>query len=382
MCAEGTALRLNAKVEIMDTEKSDKGNGIDIVGYLKGQSKQIDEKINEYLTQADSDRYFKKLLGRSGYKYHEETLRKSILEPALYILNQGGKRWRPAITLLIIKALGKNPDDYIEFSMISEIIHNGTIVHDDIEDNSKLRRGKDCVHIKYGIDVANNLGDFLYHFPIIALKSSKKLSDEMKYRIADVSDTEKLRCTIGQAEDIAWHRYLVNPYKISEDNYLQMVYDKTGALASMAAKIGGIIGGADDSTVEALGHFAASIGVAFQIQDDLLNITKSTVSENKGGTGEDITEGKVTLFVVYAIEKLPQNEKDRLIKILEEHTEDRGKIDEAIGLITKSGAIEHSRELQERIIKDAWNNVDKRLPASDAKNYLKALAEFLINRTI
>ncbi|MEM0149418.1 MAG: polyprenyl synthetase family protein [Candidatus Micrarchaeaceae archaeon] len=368
----------------MDTGNYEKDlhGSIDIVEYLKEQSRQIDEKINKYLTYTDSDNYFKKLLGRSGYKYHEETLYKSILEPALYILNQGGKRWRPAITLLIIEALGKNPDDYVEFSMISEIIHNGTLIHDDIEDNSKLRRGKPCVHIKYGIDVANNLGDFLYHFPVIALKSSKKLTSEVKYKIADVSDTEKLRCTIGQAEDIAWHRYLVDPYMISEDNYLQMVYDKTGALASMAAKIGGIIGGADDKTIEALGHFAASIGVAFQIQDDLLNITKSAVSENKGGTGEDITEGKVTLFVVYAIENLPQNDKERLIEILREHTEDRSKIDEAIELISKSGAIEHSRELQEKIIKDAWNNVDKRLPDSDAKNHLKALAEFLINRTI
>ncbi len=355
---------------------------IDILEYLKDQSKRIDEEINKYLTHADSDRYFKKLLGRSGYRYHEETLLKGILEPALYILNQGGKRWRPAMTLLIIKALGKNPDDYIEFSMISEIIHNGTLVHDDIEDNSKMRRGKECVHIKYGIDVANNLGDFLYHFPIIALKSSKKLPDDIKYKIADVSDTEKLRCTIGQAEDIAWHRYLVNPYAITEENYLQMVYDKTGALASMAAKIGAIIGGADDKTIDALGHFAASIGVAFQIQDDLLNITKSSVSDNKGGTGEDITEGKVTLFVVYAIQNLPQKDKERLIEILEEHTDDRAKIDEAINIIDRSGAIEHSRKLQESIIKDAWNKVDERLPESEAKSYLKALAEFLINRTI
>ncbi|EQD44955.1 Polyprenyl synthetase [mine drainage metagenome] len=363
-------------------ESRDPHASIDIVSYLKGQSKRIDDKINEYLTMADSDRYFKRLLGRSGYKYHDETLHKSIVEPALYILNQGGKRWRPAITLLIIKALGKDPEEYIEFSMISEIIHNGTLIHDDIEDNSTMRRGKECVHIKFGLDVANNLGDFLYHFPVIALKSSSKLPDDVKYRIADVADTEKLRATIGQAEDIAWHNYLVDPYKISEDNYLQMVYDKTGALASMAAKIGGIIGGAGSDTVDALGHFAASIGVAFQIQDDLLNITKSGVSENKGGTGEDITEGKVTLFVVYAIETLGQEDRERLIKILREHTTDRKLIDEAIGLIEKSGAIEHSRELQEKIIKTAWSNVDKKLPDSDAKAHLKALAEFLINRTI
>lgn len=352
----------------------------EITAYLGRRAKVIEQSILEYLTKASSDRYIKTLLGRSGFVLDGEAVSKSIIEPALYLLGAGGKRWRPALMLLVLESLGKDPNNFAEFSIVPEIIHNATLVHDDIEDGAVKRRNIDCVHIKYGVDIAVNLADFMYYFPVVAIMDSKKIPANVKYKLIDVQERENLRVSIGQAVDIAWHNALVNPLTITEDNYLQMVYDKTGALARMAAKFGGILGGANDDLIEKLGKFGATIGVAFQIQDDLLNITESGVSKTKGGTGEDITEGKITLMVIHALHNVSKKEQRRLVEILKMHTKDRRRIDEAIGIILKPNTEEYVRRLQVNLVTDAWNGIESSLKPSEAKNKLKEFAEFLASR--
>jgi geranylgeranyl pyrophosphate synthase len=122
--------------------------------------------------------------------------------------------------------------------------------------------------------------------------------------------------------------------------------------------------------------------VAFQLQDDLLNITESSVAESKGGTGDDITEGKITLMVVYTLSKASEVDRKRLRKILGMHTRNRKLISEAIAIIAKYGAEEYTKTLEGSIVKKAWVDVDKLLPDSDSKKRLKAMAEFLINRSL
>lgn len=349
--------------------------------YLKEKGKLINEKLEEYITRQTSERYIEKLLGRSGYKFDHEAMAKAVFEPGWYLITAGGKRWRPVLMYIVMEALGANPDDYIEFTLIPEVIHNATLVHDDIEDGSETRRGNPTVHIKYGVDVAVNLADFMYFFPIVSMVDSKKLSNETKQRALEVYAREMLRVSTGQAIDIAWHRHLVDPYKITEDMYLEMVYDKSGVLARMAAQLGAVIAGADKATVEVLGKFAATAGVAFQIQDDYLNIYPSKVADSKGGVGDDISEGKLTIFVIHALHKLPEKDRSRLIEILKMHTKDRALIDEAIALIDKSGAKDRAKEVQEKLVKEAWSSVDKMLVPSTAKERLHQLAEFLVIRS-
>lgn len=354
----------------------------EIIEYIKTRGSDVDRRIKEYLTDRTSIRNLENLLGKSGYEYDSAALQKSIIDPANYLLNLGGKRWRPILMLTIIDALGKNSDEYIEFSIIPEIIHNATLIHDDIEDSSEMRRGSPAVHMKYGIDVGLNLGDFMFFFPVVALLDSKKLTKDTKMRMLDVYQREMLKVTIGQATDIAWHRFLVDPFKISETKYMQMAYSKTGVLASMAAKLGGVLGNADEKTIEALGRFGSTIGVAFQLQDDLLNITESGVSETKGGVGEDITEGKITLATIYTLSKADEKDKKRLIEILKMHTREKKLIKEAIAIIGRYGAADYIKELEFKLIKEAWTGLEKLLPKSIAKERLKALTEFLVNRSI
>jgi geranylgeranyl diphosphate synthase type 3/geranylgeranyl diphosphate synthase type I len=348
--------------------------------YLKKRAGFVDTRIKEYLKAKSSDRYMETLLGRPLYKYNNEAITEGALKPALYLLGLGGKRWRPVLMLLIIEALGKNPDDYVEFSMIPEIIHNATLVHDDIEDNSETRRGSPAVHVKYGIDVAVNLGDFLFYFPVAALLDSRKLSVEAKNRLLSIYVREMLRVTTGQATDIAWHNTLVEPSKITKDNYLEMVYDKTGVLARMACQMAGALCGADERTTEDLGLFGATVGVAFQLKDDILNLYESKVSGSKGGVGDDITEGKITMLVIYTLKHADEKDRRRLLEILKMHTRDRGLIGEAIAIITKCNARDYSERLQEEIVSGAWKRIEGKLKKSEAKERIRQLTDFLIKR--
>jgi geranylgeranyl pyrophosphate synthase len=349
--------------------------------YLRSKAAAINSKLAEYLVKESSDRYVGRLLGRAGHKYHHESLSKAIFEPAWYLIGLGGKRWRSTLMALTIEALGKDSDYYAEFCMVPEIIHNATLIHDDIEDGSVTRRAAPAVHIKYGIDIATNLGDFMFYFPVVALLDSKKLSIKTKNKFLSIYVREMLRATTGQATDLAWHNFLVNPASIEEENYLQMVYDKTGVLARMACKLGGVLCETDDATIEALGNFGATIGVAFQIQDDLLNLYPSRVSETKGGVGEDITEGKISLPVIYALQHSKQKDRKKLLEILKMHTTNQKLKGEAIGIIDASGAKTYCEYVEHKIVKEAWARVNKKLPKSEAKDRLEMMAHFLIDRS-
>ncbi len=354
----------------------------DFEEYLKERATFINTKIEEYLTKKSSDQYVEKLLGKAVYKYDNEAITKGILEPSLYLFTLGGKRWRPVLMLLMIEALGGDVKNYVEFSIIPEVIHNATLIHDDIEDGSETRRGAPAVHMKYGLDVANNLGDFLYYFPIVALINSKKLDMKTKDKMLEIYAQEMLRVTTGQAVDIAWHRFLVDPFRITEDEYLEMCYDKTGVLARMACKLAGALCHVDDAMLEKLGIFGATVGVAFQIQDDVLNIYESGVSKSKGGVGDDISEGKITLMVIHVLKVANEKDRNRLTAILKMHTKDKKLIIEAIGIIKRYGAREYVSKTQKKIVTDAWNNIERKLNESDAKTHLKELVDFLINRSV
>jgi geranylgeranyl pyrophosphate synthase len=182
--------------------------------------------------------------------------------------------------------------------------------------------------------------------------------------------------------DITWHRGIANADNLNEEDYLQMCAYKTGTLARMSAKISAVLAGASKELVEKLGSFAESIGVAFQMQDDVLDLTGKEFAEKKGGVGQDITEGKRTLIVIHTLKNASDAEKKRLIQILNMHTSDQKLRDEAISLMKKYHAIEHVTHTATRIVEESWKEVDRLLPESEAKEKLKAFAEFLIKRTI
>lgn len=351
--------------------------------FLEEKAALIDKTIEKYIPRKFSEKALLFKLNPPKYALNLEALNKAIAEPIWEFLDRGGKRWRPALFLLICEALGKNSKDLIDFAIIPEVIHNGTLMVDDIEDASEFRRGKPSTYKIYGLDIAINAGNSMYYLPLLPLiEKGDKISLEKLAKVYEIYVQEMISISLGQATDIAWHRGLADADKISEKDYLQMCAYKTGTLARMAAKIAAVLADANDRLVEKLGCFAESIGIAFQMQDDILDLTSKEFEKKKGGHGQDITEGKRSLIVIHTLKTADAKDKKRLIEILNMHTSDQKLRDEAIAIMNKYDSITFVKQFARNIVQKSWREVEKSLPDTRGKEKLKAFAEFLIERNI
>jgi len=307
------------------------------------------------------------------------SLNKALSEPVWDLLDRGGKRWRPALFLLIVESLGKDPKEWADIAAITEVVHNGTLMIDDVEDGGELRRGKPCTHRVFGEDVAINAGNFMYYAPVKALMN-KDMNNETRKRAYDVYLQEMINIAAGQGMDIWWHKG--KNANVTEEQYLQMVAYKTGTLARMAARLAAVVSEATPEQEEKIGALAEALGVGFQIQDDILDIVSSGEERDKFGKsfGNDITEGKRTLMVIKILSTAKPEVRKRLLNILDAHTKDPKLIQEAIDIITESGAIDKARERGNEIVSNAWREAEPHLPDSHAKTTLKALIDFSITR--
>jgi geranylgeranyl pyrophosphate synthase len=356
----------------MDTEK-----------FLEEKAAVFDKTIEKYIPRKFDKNSLVFELSPPSYEFSSEALNKAIAEPLWEFLGRGGKRWRPFLFLLVCEALGGNFEEFLDFAIIPEVIHNGTLITDDVEDQSDFRRGKPSTYRLFGIDVAINLGSTMYYLPLLTLiKNRDRLSAERRSKIYEIYVQEMINLSLGQATDIAWHRGLANADEIAEEQFLQMCLYKTGTLARMAAKMAAVLAGASDKVVEEMGSFAGSVGVAFQIQDDILDLVGEEFAEKKGGLGKDITEGKRTLMLIHALRKAKPADKKRLLEIINMHTTDQNLKDEAINIIKKYGSIDYAKEYARNIVKENWTKIERRLPSSEAKEKLRAFANYLVERKI
>ncbi len=354
---------------------------MDIKKYLERKKPLIDKEIEKVLPRKLSEKWLEHTLGKAKYTYDIETINKSLAEPIWDLVDRGGKRWRPGLTLLCCQAVGGEEEQAMPFTPLIELVHNGTLCCDDVEDDSKERRGKPCMHLIYGADVAVNNGCALYFLPLTLLyKNMQNLPGEKIASIYNLYSEEMVRVSIGQAMDIWWHRG--KKPDITEQEYLQMVVYKTGVLARFAAKLGGILGNASREQIDALGRFGEALGIGFQIQDDILELTGERFQKGKGIIGGDIHEGKRTLVVIKTLEKASDKDKERLVEILDSHPTDENVIKEAIEIIKGYGAIEYAGEKAGEIVETAWEEIDKLVPESEAKETLHSLALFCTEREI
>ena len=354
---------------------------MDIEKFLEEKAPLIDKAIEKYIPRKFTEKAILFKLNPPSRRCNMDALDKAIAEPIWDILDRGGKRWRPALFLLVCEALGKKADDYLDFAIIPEVIHNGTLIIDDIEDDSNFRRGKQCTYKVYGTDIAVNAGNTMYYLPLLPLMENRgKIPSEMLRDLYEIYVQEMINLSMGQAMDIAWHKGIANANELVEKDYLQMCAYKTGTLARMAARLAALLAGASSDLVAKLGHYAESIGLAFQMQDDVLDLTGKEFAEKKGGLGQDITEGKRTLMVINTLRKASSSDKKRLVQILNMHTSNQALRDEAIDIMEKYDAIEHVKQTAARIVQDSWSEAEKYLSESEAKQKLKTFAEFLIKR--
>ena len=354
-----------------------------IVDYLEKLKPEIDRMIEKYLPKKVSNKWLDFSFGKPRYIFSKKAAEESLTKPIWNFLGRGGKRWRPVLFLLITEAIGGDIKKVKDFVVIPELIHNGTIIIDDVEDQGELRRGRPCLHKIFGEDIAINAGNFIYFLPLLALiKNKDKFKSEVLVRAYETYIQEMVNISLGQGTDIYWHKGRAE--KIDEKEYLQMCAFKTGCLSRMAAKLAVVLAEGDEKLTETVGRVAEAVGVAFQIQDDILDITL-TGKERKGfgkSFGNDIKEGKRTLMVIHTLKKATKKDKKRLIELLDKHTDDLEERKAALKIIKKYDSIEYAKKVAKKIMREAWEGADRVLKPSLAKKRLKEFVNYLIERKI
>lgn len=296
----------------------------------------------------------------------------SLYEPINYLLAGGGKRLRPVLTMIFCGAVGGNPDIALDSGVALEILHNFTLVHDDIMDESPLRRGRQTVHVKWNQAVGILSGDAMigHAYALLPLSKNFNRADEVL-----LSFTKGLiEVCEGQALDMDFNT-LKN---VSMAQYIEMIGLKTSALFCACAKIGANIGMGTEAEIEALKNYAYLLGIAFQIQDDLLDLTAEQLKLGKT-IGQDIIEGKKTFLIIKALEKATGSDFELLQKYLDNNGLSEEYIPVFQEMFTRLGVIEDAENEIDRLTYEAKQCLNQ-LKTNEYINMLVWLVEKLNKR--
>ncbi len=313
---------------------------------IKKRSVHVDAAIGELLPVA-----------------HPEELYKA----SRYLVDAGGKRLRPAVLILAAEATGSNIKSVLPAAVAVELVHNFTLIHDDIMDRDDIRRGRPAVHMIWGEAGAILAGDTLYSK---AFEIMSKVENE-PVRILKCMDVLSKTCTEiceGQWLDMDFEKR----EKVSKAEYIEMVEKKTSVLYAASAKIGGILGGASDELAEALSEYGRLIGIGFQMYDDVLDMVTSEEVLGKV-RGSDLMEGKYTLIVIDAFEK------DVKLDIFGKGKATQEETDEAVQILTECGSIDYVKNLAISYINEGKEKLDV-LRDCPEKELLLQIADYMISR--
>lgn len=294
--------------------------------------------------------------------------------PIKYILSGGGKRLRPVLTLFSCEAFGGNYKDALYAAAAIELLHNFTLVHDDIMDNADTRRGKTTIHKKWDRDIAILAGDHLIALSLKALNMTP--SDNLR-KIYDFYINSLSEVCEGQIYDKSFEKRI----KVSIDDYLMMCRKKTSKLLESCTAIGAVIAGAGDDETESAVSYAKNLGLAFQMQDDLLDIMGE---EEKFGkkSGGDIREGKKTFLLLKAIE-LAGEEKDKNVLISVMNKDDVITEDNFVNLVRKIylkyGVVDIANKVVEEFTQKADSSLEK-IKSEDGKELLRWFSKMILKR--
>ncbi len=294
----------------------------------------------------------------------------SLYEPAAYILKSGGKRLRPILVLFAAKAVGGNINKVYNASVAVELLHNFTLVHDDIMDNADKRRGRLTLHKKYDENTAILAGDSLLSVAYELLL--KDCDGNAKAALASFTKGLVEVCE-GQSMD----KDFENQANVSIDEYLLMIKKKTAAMVEMCCAIGAQLGGGSKEEIKALANFGKNIGLAFQIQDDLLDITGT--EEFGKFVGGDLVEGKKTYLFLKAFETAEGKDKDDLQKVINNKGIKQNQIKKYRKIYEKLGILDESKAEIKKYSGKALRSL-KKLKNEEDREIFSWLTDSLIKR--
>ncbi|HUT00569.1 MAG TPA: polyprenyl synthetase family protein [Candidatus Thermoplasmatota archaeon] len=289
----------------------------------------------------------------------------------------GGKRLRPIIAMLSCEAVGSVPEITIPFGIALEYMHNSTLIHDDIIDKDKWRRGLQSTHEKFGIPFAIIAGDALIGetYRMLSYMAPPELNSvTYKEIIRSIADAAK-NFYEGEALDIEFADRL----DVTIPQYMRMIEKKTAQLYYLAGKGGALIGKGSSRQVENLAQYGTLFGLMFQIKDDLLNILTEQIILGKQMIGSDILNGKRTLMLIHALTVVEEKDKKKMMKVVGDESANQDDVIQVIDLFKTYGSIDYAQnKLSE--FRDAAKKCLDIVDSSESKDLLVALADYSVTR--
>ena len=347
---------------------------------LQAISDIVSTHLSSFLNFQSAANALEDLIGSASWQYETQAYERTIVEPISDMLARASKKWRPIFAILMLESLGCDPTHYTRLvSLALELPHTAALIIDDIEDASELRRGDTCIHVRYGTDIALNAANFLYFIPYWELQKHEHLTDQQKLRAHAVTSRCYLRGHIGQATDIWRSSFFddaisgIDSVKAT-DTILQTYADKTACAVEAAMDLVAIIAEIEDEEmIRALRSFACSVGVGFQIIDDVHNFSDSP--EWTKTVGEDLATGKITYVTCRALSLLPKVKRDTLLSILKSArcTREITSLSDGIDLVRESGALEECRQRADEMLHRGWQEFCQYVSDSHARRCLLRL---------
>ena len=293
---------------------------------------------------------------------------KIISEISSYLFQNAGKRIRPALLILCSKLCGYKGNEHILMSSLVETIHTASLLHDDIIDNSEVRRGKKSVHAKWGPNITVLLGDYLY------IKTIGHSLQSQHRQIVQILTDITAKMIEGELNEyyVSWN------LDIDEKVYLDIINKKTASLFSASCQIGGILGKASEKEKAILEKFGANLGMTFQIVDDLLDYT---ADENTLGKPvlSDLREGRITLPLIYTFNNDGKKNCERIKDLLKRKKLDKNSLEEILKTVKSNGALDYTRRKAEEFAVQSKHMVQQ-LPSSVYRDALSLFPDFILNR--
>lgn len=359
----------------------------DTAGLLKNVGRFVKKTLaSMYPLDATPEWINKNVLGRhcTGKGVNPKQICDTLFRPVRFLTDRGGKSWRSLILVSAVNAVSRDYIDCSRYIAISELLHVGSLIIDDIQDESTVRRGGKTVHLEYGVPTAINAGTGCY-FMAPLLGGVDDLPMEKAYKVYQLYFDVLRAGHAGQGLDIAGLVHLV-PHAV-ETGEARELYDalqaihvyKTGGAAGSICAVACILADATLEQADAVENFGTQIGLAFQIVDDALNL-KGFEGDLKE-VGEDIRDGKITYPVIKGLSRLPKIDREYIWAILQEKTEDQGKIMSVIAKLNSVGAIDDCLVEARNLVEEAWERLDPLLEDSLPKIMMRTFCSYLTERT-
>lgn len=318
----------------------------------------------------------------SGMPAPADDLERYLYAPLAHFTASGGKRVRPVLALLGAEAVGGRAEHALSCGVAIELFQSAALIHDDIADTSELRRGEPCLYRTEGLGLAINAGDLALTRVFEIVLADESLPVERRLRVLEELVRMERHTLEGQALDLGWARD--GRWNVTSDDYLYMIDGKT-AWYTVASPLyaGALAAGAEPDAAKGLIEVGLPAGLAFQLQDDLLNLVGDADAQGKDFRS-DITEGKRTLAVVWALEHLGNEKRSKLVTLLESGTSDPSLLARAVELIELGGGIDKCHELATEKTAEAQKRAhelaEHGVITTEAADLLISMADFFINR--